>query len=339
MTFAPFLEKVEQGQDLSAAEARAAFDFIFEGGVSNEDLSAFLLALCQKGEAVDELKGAVASMKSRMIPIKAPPDAMDIVGTGGDLRYTLNISTAVAFVIAACGVPVAKHGNRAATSMSGSSDMLAALGIHVQPDLGLVDRCLTEANMCFLYAPRHHPAMKHVAEVRRKLGVRTIFNLLGPLTNPANVRRHLIGVFEREYLGPMAEVLKENDSEAAWFACGQDGMDEITTTAASDIVELRHGNVRHFTIKPEQFGIRRAHPDDLKGGDAMDNAAALRKLLDGQDGPYRDIVLMNAGAALVVADKATDIRQGIPIAADAIDNGGGRRVLDTLVRLTNETGI
>jgi len=339
MSFAPFLEKVEQGKDLSVAEAQAAFDLIFEGGVANGDLSAFLLALCQKGEAVEELKGAVASMKSRMIPVQAPPGAMDIVGTGGDLRHTLNISTAVAFVVAACGIPVAKHGNRAATSMSGSSDMLAALGIHIQPDLGLVERCLAEANMCFLYAPRHHPAMKHVAEVRRQLGVRTIFNLLGPLTNPAGVKRHLIGVFEREWLGPMADVLRSNGGEAAWLACGQDGMDEITTTAPTDIVEMRRGNVRHFVVKPEQMGLRRAHPDDLKGGDALDNANALRRLLDGQTGPYRDIVLMNAGAALVVADKAGSIQHALPIAADAVDSGGARRVLDKLVQLTNETGI
>jgi anthranilate phosphoribosyltransferase len=335
MTIEDILAKVERGENLTALEAESAFDRVFDGEVPDDKIASFLLGLAQKGETSDELLGAVISMRHRMITIEAPVGAIDIVGTGGDVFGTLNISTAVAIVVAACGVPVAKHGNRAATSRTGSSDLLAALGIHLEPDLGILERCLAEANICFLFARRHHPAMKHVAEVRSKLGVRTIFNLLGPLTNPARVKRHLIGVYELEWLGPMAEVLRQLGSEVAWLAHGQDGMDEITTTASTDIVELRDGYVRHFAIAPEPLGIKRARPDELKGGDAFMNAAALKKLLIGQRGAYRDIVLMNSAAALLVAGKITELNAGIALAAEAIDSGTAQRTLDTLVRLTN----
>jgi anthranilate phosphoribosyltransferase len=332
------LKKIENGDGLSADEARTAFDEIFTGDVPPAEIAAFLLALCRKGETVDELLGAVTSMRGKMIAIKAPPGAIDIVGTGGDAHGTYNISTAVALVVAACGVPVAKHGNRASSGRSGSSDILAALGLNLEPDLDLMERCLEEANLCFLFAPRHHPAMKHVAEVRRKLGMRTIFNLVGPLTNPANVMRHLIGVYELEWLGPMAEVLKQLGSEAAWLAHGQDGMDEISTTAPTDVVELRHHFVRHFSLTPEQLGLPRARLDDLKGGDAKRNAEELKRLLLGHKGPYRDIVLINASAALAVAGFSDDLNKGLARAADAIDGGGAQRTLDTLVRLTNGPG-
>jgi anthranilate phosphoribosyltransferase len=335
MPLQAILKKTGQGEDLSTSEAESAFDHIFEGNVPEEQIASFLLSLAKKGETVSELLGAVTAMRKHMITVQAPRDAMDIVGTGGDVLGTYNISTAVAIVTAACGVPVAKHGNRAATSRSGSSDILAALGIHLEPDLGIIEKCLAEANICFLFARRHHPAMRHVAEVRSKLGARTIFNLLGPLTNPANVRRHLIGVYELEWLGPMAEVLKHLDSEVAWLAHGQDGMDEITTTAATDVVELRGGMVRHFAMAPEQLGLARTNLDDLKGGDANTNAAALKKLLLGQTGPYRDIVLMNTAAALAVAGKTENLRHGLQLAASAIDSGAAQRTLDMLVRLTN----
>jgi len=335
MPLKSILQKVERGEDLSAGEARTAFDHIFEGKIPTEQIGAFLTGLHKKGETVEELTGAVTSMRSKMIAIKPPPGAIDIVGTGGDAHGTLNISTAVALVVAACGVPVAKHGNRASTSQSGSSDILAALGINLEAGTEILERCLAQANLCFLFAPRHHPAMKHVAEVRRALKTRTIFNLVGPLTNPANVKRHLIGVYELEWLGPMAEVLKHLGSEAAWLAHGQDGMDEITTTAPTDIVELRHGAVRHFALTPEQLGLPRAQLDNLKGGDAAHNAAELKKLLQGEPGPYRDIVLLNASAALAVAGKYEDLPHGLARAADTIDNGHAQRTLEKLVALTN----
>ncbi len=335
MPLKSILQKVENGQDLSAAEAHTAFDQIFEDKVPAEQIASFLLGLHKKGETVNELIGAVTSMRGKMISIKAPPGAIDIVGTGGDAQGTFNISTAVALVVAACGVPVAKHGNRASTSRSGSSDILAALGINLEPDLTILERCLNEAHLCFLFAPRHHPAMKHVAEVRRSLKSRTIFNLVGPLTNPANVKRHLIGVYELEWLGPMAEVLKELGSEDAWLAHGHDGMDEITTTSPTDIVELRNGQVRHFSLAPEELGLPRASLENLKGGDAAHNADALKKLLKGERGPYRDIVLMNAAAALAVAGKYEDLPHGIAKATEAIDNGLARRTLDILINLTN----
>lgn len=329
------LQKLDRKQDLTRDESRAAFDAVFEGHVPAESISAFLLGLSNKGETPDELLGAASSMRSHSITIKAPPGAIDIVGTGGDSHGTLNISTAVALVVAGCGVPVAKHGNRTASSRSGSSDVLAALGINLDAEFSVLEECLAEAKCCFLHAPRHHPAMRHVAEVRRKLGVRTIFNLLGPLTNPANVQRHLIGVYSLEWLGPMAEVLKTLGSEAAWLAHGHDGMDEITTTAPTDVVELRQGMLRHFTLEPEHVGLTRARLVDLKGGDATQNAAAIHVLLRGEKNAYRDIVLFNASAALIVAGKAADLRQSMARAAESVDSGAAMGVLKKLVQLTN----
>jgi anthranilate phosphoribosyltransferase len=260
---------------------------------------------------------------------------VDIVGTGGDGRNTLNISTAAALVVAGCGVPVAKHGNRAATSASGSSDVLAALGVNLEPPLGLVEQCLHEAGICFLFAPRHHPAMRHVAAIRRKLGVRTIFNLLGPLTNPANVKRHLIGVYEAVRLRPMAETLQKLGSETVWLTHGRDGMDELTTTDASSAVSLSNGVLKEFDIVPEQAGLARARAEQLRGGDAAFNAAALKRLLDGEQGPYRDIVLLNAAAALAVAGKAPDLAKGAVLAAQALDSGAARDKLQKLIAWTN----
>jgi len=330
-----FCDKIEQGQNLSAADARAAFDSIFDGKVPAAQIAGFLSGLHKKGETADELLGAVTSMRGKMIAIEAPPEAMDIVGTGGDAHGTLNISTAVAITVAGCGVPVAKHGNRAASSKSGSSDVLAALGVNLEPPLPVLQRCLAEANICFLFAPRHHPAMRHVAEVRRQLKTRTIFNLIGPLSNPANVKRHLIGVYDLEWLGPMAEALKSLGSETAWLTHGHDGMDEITTTAPTDVVALRDHRIQHFTLEPEQAGLPRARLDDLEGGDAAHNAGEMTKLFKGQKGPYQDIVLFNAGAALVVANKADDVRQGVALAAAALDSGAAQETLRKVVALTN----
>lgn len=339
MTFVHCLTKIKDKADLSVEETSTAFDLIFEGKVSPDHIADFLLGLKNKGETVDELLGAVTSMRSKMVSIEAPPDTMDIVGTGGDAHSTLNISTAVSLVVASCGVHVAKHGNRAASSKSGSSDVLTALGVNLEPPFPVLERCLAEAHVCFLFAPRHHPAMKHVADIRKKLGVRTLFNLLGPLTNPAKVTRHLIGVYELDWLGPIAEVLKRLGSESAWVAHGHDGMDEITTTGSTDIVELRNDRITHFTLAPEQVGLPKAQLSDLMGADAATNAQQLIKLLGGEKGAYRDIVLFNASAGLIVGGKAHDLKQGIEIAANAIDNGAARRTLDLLIRLTNEKAV
>lgn len=334
MSFERALRKVEQRESLSADESRTAFDEIFTGKIADAPMAEFLLALVRKGETMDELMGAVTSLRSHAIGVQGPPGAMDIVGTGGDIHGTLNISTAAAFVVAACGVPVAKHGNKAASSRSGSSDVLKELGVQIDPDLGVVERCLEEANIAFLFAPRHHPAMKHVAGVRRQLGVRTIFNLLGPLTNPANVQLHLIGVYELDWLGPMADVLRALGSEAAWIVHGQDELDEISISAPTDVVELRHGGVRHMEIMPELAGLHRYRLDDIKGRDAIYNAAELTRLLNGAKGAYRDIVLLNAAAALVVAGKTHDLHIGVQLAEEAIDSGKAMRTLETLVRIT-----
>ncbi len=335
MLFDHALRKIETGEDLTAEEAEEAFDLIFTGEIPDESVAAFLLGLCKKGESVEELLGAVVSMRAKAITIKAPANAIDIVGTGGDQLNTLNVSTAAAFIVAGCGIPVAKHGNRSVSSRSGASDVLRELGVNLEPDIAVLEECLHVANICFLFAPTHHPAMRHVAPVRKQLGVRTIFNLLGPLTNPANVRFHLIGAYEKEWLRPMAEVLAELGSQAAWLVHGQDDMDEITTTAPTDGVELREGELRDFTLTPEDMRLPRIHVADIYGRNAAENAIALRKLLNGERGPYRDIALANAGAALIVAGKAQDITRGIDLAADAIDTGAAAEALNRLVTLTN----
>jgi len=339
MSFASALLKIEQGENLSVDVAYAAFDQIFAGSISDDHIARFLLELARKGETVDELLGAVRSMRSKAITIDAPSNTIDIVGTGGDGLHTLNISTAVAFVVAACGVPVAKHGNRSASSRSGSSDVLRELGINLEPDLAVLEKCLKETNLCFLFAPRHHPAMRNVAEVRKKLGIRTIFNLLGPLTNPANVRHHLIGVYELEWLGPMAEVLKLLGSEMAWLVHGQDDMDEITTTAPTDVVSLKHNMIQYFSIMPEDFDLRRVSLDKIRGEDPAFNASEIRRLFRGVHGPYRDIVLVNAAAALVVAGVVKEMGSGMLRAASALDTGEAYNTLDKLVRASNHVAF
>ena len=273
-------------------------------------------------------------MRAHMRPIHAPEGALDIVGTGGDNHGTLNVSTAAAFVVAACGVPVAKHGNRAATSLSGSSDTLRKLGVNLEAAEDVIEKGLNDLGIAFLFAPRHHPAMSHVAEVRRKMGVRTIFNLLGPLTNPANVRFHLIGAYEHARLRPMAEVLKTLGSTTAWLAYGHDGLDEITTTNATSIVELREGALRGLTLTPEDFDLPRTTLETLKGGDAALNAKAMRDLFNGTRGAYHDIVVMNAAAALIVAGRTEDPRKAATLAAASVASGAAREKLDALIELT-----
>jgi anthranilate phosphoribosyltransferase len=271
-----------------------------------------------------------------MLKVQAPEGAVDTCGTGGDASGTYNISTAAALVVAACGVPVAKHGNRALSSRAGSADVLKALGVNVDADLALIERSMREAGIGFMMAPRHHGAMRHVAGARVELGTRTIFNLLGPLANPAAARRQVMGVFAREWLEPLARVLGRLGSERAWVVHGADGLDELSTTGTSEVAELAGGEVRTFQITPEDAGLPRARLEDLLGGEADSNALALRTVLDGMPGPYRDIVLLNSAAALVVAERAADIRDGVSLAERAIDAGAARAVLQRLVTITNE---
>ena len=336
--FKAILAQVASGGSLSRAQAEAAFEIMMSGEATPAQIGAFLMGLRVRGETVEEITGAATVMRAKAVRVDAPAGTIDTCGTGGDASGTFNVSTGAAIVVAACGVPVAKHGNRAASSKSGSSDVLAALGVNIDADMSLVARALTDAGICFMMAPRHHGAMRHVAGARVELGTRTIFNILGPLSNPADAKRQLLGVFSRQWLEPMARVLGNLGSQRAWLVHGSDGLDELTTTGPSYVAELRDGDVRSFEVTPEQAGLATAQPDDLKGGDAATNAAAMRAMLGGERGPYRDIVLLNSAAALMVADRAGDLREGAEMARAAIDAGTARDVLDRLIRITNETG-
>jgi anthranilate phosphoribosyltransferase len=327
------LGRVASGERLSQAEAETAFDIMMSGNATPSQMGAFLMGLRVRGETVDEITGAARTMRAKALPIEAPPGAIDTCGTGGDGSGTFNISTAAAFVVAGAGVPVAKHGNRNLSSRSGSADILGALGVDIDADMALVKRCLWEAGIGFLMAPRHHSAMRHVGPTRVELGVRTIFNLLGPLSSPAGAKRQLVGVFAAQWVRPLAEVLGKLGSERAWIVHGS-GLDELTTTGASRVAALANGAVSEFELTPEAVGLPRVALADLRGGDAAENAAVLRALLDGAPGPIRDIVLLNAGAALHVAGKAEDLRGGMRLAAAAIDGGGARTALARMVEIS-----
>ncbi|MGP2492240.1 anthranilate phosphoribosyltransferase [Mesorhizobium sp. PUT5] len=329
------IAKVAAGAPLSFEEAREAFDIIMSGDATPGQIGGFLMALRVRGETVSEISGAVATMRDKMLRVNAPENAIDIVGTGGDGSHSLNISTASAIVIAGCGVPVAKHGNRGLSSLTGAADVLTALGIKIDLSAEAIGRCIREAGVGFMFAPAHHPAMKHVGPTRVELGTRTIFNLLGPLSNPAGVKRQLVGVFAPEWIVPVAETLKALGAEHAWVVHG-DGYDEITTTGETSVAELADGEIRTFTLQPETFGLKRHGREALRGGDSAFNAKALRALLDGAPGAYRDTVLMNAGAGLVVAGVVTRLEDGILKAAGAIDSGRARDVLKKLVEVSNE---
>jgi anthranilate phosphoribosyltransferase len=326
---------VATGKPLSQAQAEQAFRAIMTGEVTPSQIGAFLMALRIRGETVDEINAAVSVMREKMVRIEAPSNAIDVCGTGGDHAGTLNISTPVAILCAACGVSVAKHGNRAASSKSGAADVLSALGVNIDADMAVVQRSLNEVGTCFLWAAKHHSAMKHVGPTRAELGTRTVFNLMGPMSNPAGVKRQLLGVFSPDWQEPMASVLRNLGTEHAWLVHGSDGLDEITTTGPTRIVELRHGAIRTFTLTPEEYGIALADPADLKGGDAQANAAAIRALFAGASSAYRDIVLLNAAAALVIAERAADLPSALDLAAEAIDAGKATEVLANLVRVTN----
>jgi anthranilate phosphoribosyltransferase len=328
------LARVAQGRSLSESEAEAAFDIIMSGDATPSQMGGFLMALRVRGETVEEITGAARIMRAKAVPVDAPPGAVDTCGTGGDSSGSFNISTASALVVAGCGVPVAKHGNRALSSKSGSADVLTALGVNIDVDLAVVRQCLWEIGIGFLMAPRHHSATRHVAPTRVELGTRTIFNLLGPLSSPAKTRRQLVGVFAPEWVRPMAEVLRRLGSERAWVVHGA-GLDELTTAGTTTVAALENGKVETFELVPEDVGIERVRIEDLRGGEPPHNARLMRDLLAGAGGPLRDVALLNSGAALVVAGRAATLEDGIELAAGSLDSGAARRVLGELVMRTN----
>jgi anthranilate phosphoribosyltransferase len=329
------LQALSQGQRPHPTHIQGAFEQLMDGDATDAAIGGFLMGLAAIGETPDDIAAGARVLRSRMATINAPVGAIDTCGTGGDGKGAYNISTAAAIVAAGAGAIVAKHGNRAASSKSGSSDVLGELGVCLGAKTDDVERSIREAGVGFLYAPAHHSAVRHVASARKGLGVRTLFNLLGPLANPAGAKRQLLGVFHPRWMQPMAEALRGLGCERAIIMCGQDGMDEITTTTGTDAVELRNGEIRRFEITPEDADLPRATETDLQGGDPAYNAAAIRRLLDGETGAFRDIVLLNAAAALMLADRAADLREGAQLAANAIDQGRARLALDRMVAISN----
>lgn len=332
---APYLKRVIKGETLAAEDAAAAFGVILTGNASDIQIAALLSALAMRGPTVDEVAGAASAMRAAMQKIPAPDGALDLCGTGGDGLGTLNISTAVSFVLASQGVAVAKHGNRKMTSKAGATDVLEALGVKVDITPAIAERCLAEAGLCFLSAQTYHPAMRFVTPVRRALGFRTVFNVLGPLSNPAGVKRQLLGVFADSWLKDAAEALRLLGTEKAWVVHGADGLDEISISTTTAIAILENGVITYGTIAPEDAGLPRAPLQNILGGDAATNAAALRRLFSGEKCAYRDIVLLNAAAALIVADKTASLRDGAALAAKAIDSGAATQILDKLIAVSN----
>ncbi len=329
------MQKVATGASLEEDEIKDAFEIMMSGVATPVQMAAFLMALRVRGETIAEITGAARLMRAKMLRIDAPPDAVDIVGTGGDGHNTYNVSTCAAIVAAGAGVPIAKHGNRAVSSLSGASDVLTALGVKIDIPPLTITRSIAEAGLGFMWAPMHHAAMKSWAPARAELGVRTILNLLGPLANPAGVKRHVVGVYSAAWTVPIAEALQNLGSVHAWVVHGSDGLDEITTTGPTRVAELKDGKIRSFEVQPGDAGLPPAKLEDLTGGDATVNAAAIRNVLAGEPGPFRDIVLLNAGAALIVGGKAANLREGAERAALAIDTGAAAQALDKLVAVTN----
>lgn len=332
--FKTLIAKVADKKPLSEEEAKDAFDIMMSGEATPSQIGGFLMALRVRGETVPEITGAVRTMREKMLKVEAPEGALDIVGTGGDASGTFNISTCAALVAAGAGLSIAKHGNRALSSKSGAADTLAALGVAIELSPPAISRCIREAGVGFMFAPQHHAAMRHVGPSRVELGTRTIFNLLGPLSNPAGVRRQIVGVFARAWLEPLAEVLGKLGSERVWVTHGEGGLDEITPCGTTWVAELLGGKVRTFEITPADAGLVRSRPEDLKGGDAAYNAQALREVLSGKPGAFRDAALMTAGAALVVAERARTLKEGAAMAAKSIDSGKAMGALDCLVAVS-----
>lgn len=332
--FRALIGKVATGAQLSQEESMHAFDKMMSGEATPSQMGAFLMGLRIRGETVDEIAGAVSTMRAKMTTVDAPANAVDVVGTGGDAAGSYNISTCAAFIVAGAGVPVAKHGNRALSSKSGAADVLAALGVNIELRPEGISRCIREAGIGFMFAPAHHPAMKHVGPTRVELGTRTIFNLLGPLSNPAGVKRQMVGVFARHWIEPLAKVLGTLGSEKAWVVHGSDGLDEITTTGPTHVAELSGGKVKLFDITPADVGLKPSQPGELKGGEAIYNAEALRAVLDGQMGPFRDVALFNAAAALLVAGKADTLKDAAALAEKSIESGAAKARLEKLVSVS-----
>ncbi|WOS64307.1 anthranilate phosphoribosyltransferase [Sinorhizobium fredii] len=330
----PFVAKVAAREALSREDARAAFEIIMSGAATPSQIGGFLMALRVRGETVDEIVGAVGAMRARMLPVEAPQDAIDIVGTGGDGAGTYNISTLASLIVAGAGVPVAKHGNRALSSKSGTADALSCLGVKLDIGPEAIARCIREASVGFMFAQQHHSAMRHVGPTRVELGTRTIFNLLGPLSNPAGVKRQLVGVYAPQWVDPLAEVLRDLGSESVWVVHGE-GLDEITTTGVTKVAELKDGKIRSFELTPESFGLARTTLDALMGGDGAHNAAALQAVLDGEENAYRDISLANAAASLMIAGRAKDLAEGMAIARQALSSGAAKTALQRLITVSN----
>lgn len=330
-----YIAKVANSITLTSREAERAFNIIMSGDATPSQIGGFLMALRIRGETVDELTGAAKAMRKKAIKIKAPSKAIDLVGTGGDGTGTYNVSTGAALVVAACGVPVAKHGNRALSSKAGAADTLSALGVNNDADFDIVKSCIWDANIGFLMAPRHHSAMRHVAGPRVELATRTIFNLLGPICNPSGVKRQLTGVFAKEWVNPIAQTLKKLGSERAWVMHGADGTDELTTTGKSYVAQLKNGRITNFEITPKDAGLPITKLKNLKGGNPSYNAMAIKLMLDGEPSAYRDIVILNAAAGLLIADNARNLKEGAEIAAEAIDSGKAKKTLKKLINITN----
>ncbi len=329
--------KVATGATLTRAEAASAFEQMMAGEATPSQMGALLMALRVRGETVEEITGAVSAMRAKMVRVEAPPGAVDVVGTGGDASGSFNISTCAALIVAGCGVPVAKHGNRALSSRSGAADVLTALGVNIDLTPERIARCISEAGIGFMFAPAHHPATKNVNPTRVELGTRTIFNLLGPLSNPAGVKRQMVGVFSKQWTEPLAQVLKNLGAERAWVVHGSDGLDEITTAGPTSVAALEEdGTVRSFEISPEELGLRKVRPEALRGGEAPENAKAVQDVLEGKKSAFRDVALLNAAAALVVAGKAEDLKAGLDLAAQSVDSGEAEGRLDRLIVVSND---
>lgn len=330
----PFVAKVAAREALSREDARAAFEIIMSGAATPSQIGGFLMALRVRGETVDEIVGAVGAMRARMLPVEAPDGAIDIVGTGGDGAGTYNISTLAALIVAGAGVPVAKHGNRALSSKSGTADALSCLGVNLDIGPAVISRCIAEAGLGFMFAQQHHSAMRHVGPTRVELGTRTIFNLLGPLANPAGVRQQLVGVYAPQWVDPLAEVLRDLGSESVWVVHGE-GLDEITTTGVTKVAALKDGMITNLELTPADFGLERVSLDALKGGDGAHNAAALQAVLDGAENAYRDISLANAAASLMMAGRAGDLSEGMALARQSLSSGGAKVALQRLITVSN----
>jgi anthranilate phosphoribosyltransferase len=333
--FKALIAKAASGAALSREEAARGFHTMMSGEATPSQMGGLLMALRVRGETVDEITGAVLAMREKMLPVTAPAEAIDVVGTGGDASGSFNISTCAALIVAGAGVPVAKHGNRALSSRSGAADVLSALGVNIELTPGGVSRCIEEAGIGFMFAPAHHPAMKNVGPTRVELGTRTIFNLLGPLSNPAGVKRQMMGVFSRHWIEPLALVLKNLGAQCVWVVHGSDGLDEITTAGTTYVAALENGQVRTFEITPEEAGLKRVKSEALRGGGARENARALTGVLKGGKGAFREVAVLNAAAGLIVAGRAKDLRMAVALAQKSIDSGEAEGRLQRLISVSN----